>query len=481
MVFDARGPCVAAASRPLKVRYPHPGWVEQNPGEIWKTVYLSVQEVLEKIDKKGQVVAIGITNQRETALLWDAKTGRSVGPAIVWQCRRTADLCEKWKRIYGEKFFHGKTGLVVDPYFSASKIVWMFHQNQDLRHRAARGEILFGTVDSWILWKLTGGHVHATDQTNASRTLLLNLQKASWDPEILDALKIPLNMLPHVKESISHFGKTTRLGVLPSGIPITGIAGDQQAALFGQACFKSGMVKNTYGTGCFMLWALGEKRILSRHGLLTTRACFGKSQMGYALEGSVFVAGSAIQWLRDEMNFIHRSSDCEKWALGLKDNGGVYLVPAFTGLGSPYWDPHARGAIFGLTRGTRKAHLVRAALEAIAYQTRDVLEALEKEVKCPIRELRVDGGACKNNFLMQFQSDILNCEVNRPDQIETTAQGVAWMAGLGVGLWKNTDEVARLRKTDVKFSPMMKSAERKKLYRGWKMAVSKVMTHTNPL
>lgn len=477
LIVDSLGNILTSASRPLRSFYPHPGWVEQDPEEIWRTVYLCIQETLQKISHiPYQIVAIGITNQRETTVLWEAQTGRPLGRAIVWQCRRSAELCEKLKNQYGQKFFHMKTGLVVDPYFSATKILWRFQNDKGLSARAKDRKILFGTVDSWLVWKLTAGRVHATDRTNASRTLLLNIRSGEWDNEILKVLKIPLSILPEVKDSIDDFGTTVRLGALPSGIPIRGVAGDQQAALFGQACLSPGMVKNTYGTGCFLLWALGNDLVLSDRGLITTFACFGKKKMGYALEGSVFMAGAVVQWMRDGLGLLLKSEDSEKMIRSIKNTQGVYIVPAFTGLGAPYWDSQARGIICGLTRGVRKEHLIRAALEAIAYQTKDILDVMKKETGSAIRELRVDGGASANPFLMQFQADLLNCTVNRPRHVETTALGAAFMAGLGTGLWNSNEDIIKLRKTQCRFIPRMKESESKKLYAGWQDAVKRTLS-----
>ncbi len=476
IAIDVKGQIIAQASRAFRCFYPRPGWVEQDPEEIWQTVYVCIQEIFQKIKNISyEIVGIGITNQRETTILWERSSGKALGRAIVWQCRRSADICEGLKKEHGEKYFHHRTGLVVDPYFSATKILWRFRYEKGLKTKAKNGEILFGTVDSWLIWKLTGGRVHATDRTNASRTLLLNLKTGEWDKDLLSLLDIPHCVLPEVKDSIDDFGKTIKLGKLPSGIPISGVAGDQQAALFGQACFRPGMVKNTYGTGCFLLWPLGKNLVLSRNGLLTTWACFGKKAMGYALEGSIFIAGAAVQWLRDDLKVLSQAKDSEKIALSVQDNHGVYFVPAFTGLGSPYWNAQARGTIVGLTRGVGREHLIRATLEAIAYQTKDVVEAMEKEAGQSFRELRVDGGTSANQFLMQFQADILNCTVNRPYFIETTALGAGFMAGLGVGLWSDNEDIENLRKTEHIFKPFMKSSQREKLYNGWKEAVGKTL------
>jgi glycerol kinase len=425
--------------------------------------------------KPSQVAAIGITNQRETTVLWDRKTGKPIHHAIVWQCRRTAHRCDQLKKQGKESLFRSKTGLVVDAYFSGTKIEWLLRNVPEAAKKAAKGELAFGTIDTWLLWNLTGGRSHATDYSNASRTLLFNIKTKQWDAKLLNLLHVPTSVLPKVQTSASLFGKTSAKSYLGAGIPITGMAGDQQAALFGQGCHEPGTLKNTYGTGCFLLLNMGKKFLLSKNKLLTTLACDGKGQPSYALEGAVFSGGAAIQWIRDGLQLIKNSAESETLAKKVPDTGGVYMVPAFVGLGAPYWDPHARGAISGITRGTKKEHVVRATLESMAYQTRDLVDAMLKDSHLKLKELRVDGGACKNNLLMQFQADILKVRINRPKVVETTAMGAAYLAGLQVGFWKNSAEINRIRRVDKVFSPKMKEETRKRLWSGWKQAVGQVL------
>lgn len=474
-VFDKSGRILSSAYREFRQIYPRAGWVEHNPDEIWHSVEFVTKEALRRKNiKPTEIAAIGITNQRETTILWDRKTGRPVYNAIVWQCRRTAGLCEQLKKAGHAEIFHKKTGLVIDAYFSATKIKWLFDNIKGLYSRALDGQICFGTVDSWLIWKLTKGKSHTTDYTNASRTLIFNIAKKKWDEELLKILKIPKAILPQVNPSSSIFGKTAKnVCGLISGIPITGDAGDQQAALFGQGCFSVGEMKNTYGTGCFLLLNTGSKCTFSKNGLLTTLACDMRGQPVYALEGAVFIAGAAVQWLRDELKFVNTAADTEKLASRVRDSGGVYFVPAFVGLGAPYWDSSARGTITGITRGTTSAHIIRATLEAIAYQVKDIVDIMQKETGRKISSLRVDGGAVRNNFLMQFQADILNTKIIRPKITETTAKGAAMLAGLGVGFWKTAAGLKRTVVTEKTFSPRMKNTARTKLYKGWLEAVKK--------
>lgn len=474
-VFDKRGFVVSNAYREFRQIYPAPGWVEHNADEIWRSVEFVIRRALEqKGIKPKDIAAIGITNQRETTLLWDKFTGRPCHNAIVWQCRRTAGMCDKLKQEGLSETFHKKTGLVIDAYFSGTKIKWLLDNIKGLRARASRGDICFGTIDTWLIWKLTGGGVHASDYTNASRTLIFNIKEKRWDASLLKILGIPRAILPDVQPSSYIFGKTAKdISGLVSGIPIAGDAGDQQAALFGQGCFSQGEMKNTYGTGCFLLLNTGERCILSKNGLLTTLACEASGGPSYALEGAVFIAGAAVQWLRDELKLIKRSADTEKWAKSVSDTNGVYFVPAFVGLGAPYWDAGARGTITGITRGTNRAHIIRATLESIAYQTKDVLRIMEEETRHKIKSLRVDGGAARNNFLMQFQADILNAKILRPRITETTAKGAAMLAGLAVGFWRTTDELKKTLAIEEIFHPSMKEKARAQLYSCWLAAVQK--------
>ena len=474
-VFDKRGRVISSAYREFRQIYPRAGWVEHDPEEIWRSVGSVVRKALSRGNiRPAAIAAIGITNQRETAILWDRKTGRSVHNAIVWQCRRTAGMCDKLKRGGHADLFRKKTGLVIDPYFSGTKIKWLLDNVRGLRSRAEAGGVLFGTVDTWLIWKLTGGKEHATDYTNASRTLLFNIRDKKWDEDLLKLMKIPRAILPVVKASSSVFGRTAKNTCgLVSGIPIAGNAGDQQAALFGQGCFGQGETKNTYGTGCFLLLNTGRKPVFSGKGLLTTLACDARGNPCYALEGAVFIAGAAVQWLRDELKFIRTASESEKLAGEAPDTGGVYFVPAFVGLGAPYWDQGARGTMVGLTRGTGRAHITRATLEAIAYQVKDIVRIMQKETGRKLTSLRVDGGACRNDLLMQLQADILNVKIVRPKTTETTAMGTAMLAGLAVGFWKTAAELKKTLKIEKTFLPRMKDAQRKALYEGWLEAVKK--------
>lgn len=471
ILFNQEGEICSVAQREFTQHYPQPGWVEHDPLEIWSTQLGVLVEAAGGIGVDlSDVAAIGITNQRETTIVWDKETGRPIYNAIVWQCRRTADRIEKLKKDGLEDLVRDRTGLIPDAYFSGSKIAWILDHVEGARERAKRGELLFGTVDTWLIWNLTKGQVHVTDYTNASRTMLYDIRKLCWDKELLAYFDIPECMLPEVKPSSCIYGYTSK-EVLGHSVPIAGIAGDQQAALFGQCCFQPGDVKNTYGTGCFMLMHTGDKAVESKNGLLTTIAVKADGTPGYALEGSVFVAGAAIQWLRDEVGILESSPDSEKYCLSVPDTNGVYVVPAFTGLGAPYWDQYARGAILGLTRGAGKAHLVRATVESLAYQVHDVLEAMEKDSGIDLSALRVDGGASANNFLMQFQADLLDTQVVRPSCIETTALGASYLAGLATGFWKDASEVKSNWQIGRQFTPQMTEEERKKKLKGWKKAV----------
>lgn len=471
IIFDKNSQVIASASEEIKQIYPQPGWVEQNANDIWISVLTVMTRVLINANLKAtSIKAIGITNQRETTIIWDKETGNPVYHAIVWQSRQTQEICQDLEDKGYASLIHEKTGLIIDPYFSGTKIKWILDYIPDGLKRAENGELLFGTVDSWILFKLTGG-IHKTDYTNASRTMLFNIHDLTWDKQLCEILDIPLNILPEVKPSSEIFGYTMPYHFFGEKVPISGIAGDQQAALFGQTCFEDGMVKNTYGTGCFMLMNTGEKPVFSKNGLLTTIAWGLDGKVFYALEGSVFVAGSAVQWLRDGLELIEDASETEGLSNTLENNEGVYFVPAFVGLGTPYWDSDVKGALFGLTRGTTKNHLARATLEAICYQSLDVLDAMQKDTKLPIKSFKVDGGAIVNNFLMQFQADILNIDVYRPKILETTALGTAYLAGLAVGMWNSLDEIKSSWKLDCVFEPDMKDEIRVKNINGWKTAV----------
>lgn len=472
ILFNKDGEIDGVAQREFKQFFPKSGWVEHDANEIWTSVLAVIAEVLnEKNVSAEQIVGIGITNQRETTVVWDKKSGRPVYHAIVWQSRQTQGICQELKEQGLEEKFREKTGLLLDPYFAGTKVKWILDNVDGAREQADNGDLLFGTIDSWLVWKLSGGQAHITDYSNASRTLVYNIHELQWDKELLDILNIPESMLPEVKESSEVYGNTIDYHFFGQEVPIAGIAGDQQAALFGQACFNRGDVKNTYGTGGFMLMNTGEEAVKSKSGLLTTIAYGLDGKVHYALEGSIFVSGSAIQWLRDGLRMINSAPQSENYAERVESTEGVYVVPAFVGLGTPYWDAEARGAIFGLTRGTEKEHFIRATLESLCYQTRDVLEAMEKDSDIKVNNLRVDGGAVKNNFIMQFQSDLLHVEVERPEINETTALGAAYLAGLAVGFWESKDEIANRWKLEKSFNPEMEEAESTKLYKGWKKAV----------
>jgi glycerol kinase len=453
--------------------YPRPGWVEHDPYDILESQVSVAKKLLRTVNvEPNQIAAIGITNQRETTIVWDKKTGKPVYNAIVWQCRRTASMCDELKAQGLADLIKRKTGLVIDAYFSATKLKWILQNVPGVLEKAKKGEIAFGTVDSWLIWNLTGGKVHATDVSNASRTMLFNVSDLRWDEELLDMFNVLRSVLPQVFPS-SHIYGVTDKDIFGVEIPIAADIGDQQAALFGQMCVRAGMVKNTYGTGCFILMNIGDKPIFSRSGLLTTVAWKLKDEVSYALEGSVFIAGAAIQWLRDELRMVESAQETEQIALSVPNSAGVYVVPAFVGLGAPYWDMYARGAIFGLTRGSKKEHIVRAVLESIAYQTRDVVEVMCEECQTELKTLRVDGGASKNNFLMQFQADILNVPVERPKVNETTALGAAYLAGLAVGYWESMEQIESQWQLDRKFVPNMDEKEREELYKGWRKAVER--------
>jgi glycerol kinase len=472
VLFDHSGRILGLAQKEFQQFFPQPGWVEHDPEEIWSSQYSVLAELLAKNNiQPGQIAAIGITNQRETTVVWDRKTGKPVYPAIVWQDRRTSGYCDQLKEQGHSEPIRLKTGLVLDAYFSATKLKWILDEVPGIRARAKKGELAFGTVDSWLVWKLTGGRLHVTDVSNASRTMLLNIQTCKWDSELLELFDIPENLLPEVRPSSELYGKSGSLVSPGSGIPVAGIAGDQQAALFGQLCTQPGMVKNTYGTGCFMLMNTGEKAVVSKNHLLTTIAWKINNRVEYALEGSIFIAGAVVQWLRDGLHLIRQSGDVESLAGQVKDTGGVYLVPAFAGLGAPHWNQYARGSLFGMTRGTSDTHLALAALESIAYQAYDVLKAMEADSGIRIKELRVDGGATANNRLMQFQSDILQVPVVRPKVYETTALGAAYLAGLAVGYWASEEDIQSQWEVDRKFTPRMEISKIDELLGGWQRAV----------
>lgn len=472
LLFDKQGNIISQAQKEFRQHFPQPGWVEHDANEIWSTQYGTLAESLAKAGiTMKQIAGIGITNQRETTVVWDRKTSQPVYNAIVWQDRRTASYCDELKSAGLAATIQQKTGLVIDAYFSATKLKWILDNVTGAREKAVKGELAFGTIDSWLTWKLTNGEVHVTDVSNASRTMLYNIHSLQWDEELLKIFDIPASVLPEVKPSSKIYGVTGSI-IPDSRIPIAGIAGDQQAALFGQLCTQPGMVKNTYGTGCFMLMNTGEKAIASKNNLLTTIAWQIDNKTEYALEGSVFIAGAVVQWLRDELKIIRTSADVEKLAGQVKDTDGVYIVPAFAGLGAPHWNQYARGSIFGLTRGSSNAHIAKAALDSIAYQTYDVLKAMEADADIHIKELRVDGGATVNNQLMQFQSDILNTKVVRPKITETTALGAAYLAGLAVGYWKNIADIQEQWQVDKSFSPSMVDAKRNELVKGWQRAVN---------
>ncbi len=474
ILFDKDGAIHAVQQQEFPQIYPQPGWVEHDAIEIWQTQLMVAKELLRKQNlTAANIAAIGITNQRETTVIWDKNTGAPIANAIVWQDRRTAGICDQLKKYGHESYIREKTGLVVDAYFSGTKVKWLLDKVSGARERAKRGELLFGTMDTWLVWNLSGKKLHLTDVSNASRTLLFNIHTLDWDDKLLEILDIPKEILPEVMPSSHKYGDTHEK-LFGGPIPIAGIAGDQQAALFGQLCHSKGLAKNTYGTGCFMLMNTGEEPVVSRSGLLTTVAWSLEGKVNYALEGSVFIAGAAIQWLRDGLKIIDESPDSEFYAMKVTASDGVYVVPAFAGLGAPYWDMYARGAIFGLTRGTSKAHVIRATLESLAYQTKDVLEAMEKDSGIQLKALRVDGGASANNLLMQFQADILGVPVERPKIIETTALGAAYLAGLATGFWLKAD-LEKKWQLDEAFEPQMSDSERNKYYSGWQKAVKRTM------
>ena len=476
VLFDKNGTVVAVAQKGITQLYPNPGWVEHNPIELWESQLATAREVIAKANiAVNEIAAIGITNQRETTMLWDRNNGEPIYNAIVWQDRRTAAFCDELKASGAEEMIRQKTGLVIDAYFSGSKIKWILDQVPGAQAKAEKGELCFGTVDTWLLWKLTDGKVHATDVSNASRTMLCNIETCQWDGELEKLLDVPGSVLPQIRSSSEIFGNTTLLDGITE-IPVAGIAGDQQAALFGQLCIHPGMVKNTYGTGCFMLMNTGESRINSNHNLLTTVAWKVNGITQYALEGSVFIAGAVVQWLRDGLGIIKTSADVENLARQVDSTDGVYVVPAFAGLGAPYWNQHARGTITGLTRGSKASHIARAAVESIAYQTMDVLKAMEADSGISISELRVDGGASGNNLLMQFQCDVLNAKVIRPTITETTALGAAYLAGLAVGFWKSTDELQKQWQIGQEFNPDITEEKRTELTKGWHEAVNAALS-----
>ncbi len=477
LIIDRRGRVISHAYAELPQHYPHPGWVEHDPHEILRVTYAVMRHAL----KAGRIpaariLAVGITNQRETTILWDRRTGRPAANAIVWQCRRTAPLCDRLKASGHGRAFRRKTGLVLDAYFSGTKIRWLLDHVPGVRRRAQQGALAFGTVDSWLIWNLTGGKTHATDFTNASRTLLYNIRTHRWDHALLQVMGVPASLLPEVRPPSGSFGVTKGKSPLPDGIPILGVAGDQQASMVGHGCLAPGAAKNTYGTGCFLLLHTGSRLVESRHGLLTTLVYGGSRKPAYALEGSVFIAGAAIQWLRDELKLIHAAADTEAIARRLKDTGGVYVVPAFVGLGAPYWDMQARGAVIGLTRGSNREIVVRATLESLAYQTRDVVEAMAQDSRIRLRRLQVDGGAARNDWLMQFQADILGIPVVRPAMIANTGKGVALLAGMGLGWWTPQDLSRLVGQPERVFTPRMSAAERARRYEGWQEAVARVRT-----
>lgn len=473
IIFDKKGQIVSVAQKEFKQHFPNQGWVEHDANEIWTSQSaVMIEALVDKDIRADQIAAIGITNQRETTIVWDRKTGKPIHKAIVWQDRRTAAFCNELKEKGHAEMIAEKTGLIIDAYFSATKIRWILENVKGARERAEAGELAFGTVDSWLIWKLTAGKSHLTDITNASRTMLFNIHSQQWDQELLDLFTIPKSMLPEVKTCSEVFCQTAG-DVLSVKIPIAGVAGDQQAALFGQLCIEPGMAKTTYGTGCFLVMNTGKEAVRSKNQLLTTIAWKIGNEINYALEGSVFIGGAAVQWLRDELELFKKASDTEKLAMSLDDNDGVYFVPALSGLGAPHWDQNARGAFFGITRGTTIAHMTRAALEAIAYQVYDVLKAMEKDSGKPTQALRVDGGATANNFLMQFQADLLGCEIKRPQVIETTAIGAAFLAGLAVGFWKDRGELQALWAADRSFQPEMEKDKQEKLIHFWHKAVER--------
>ncbi|GAQ19243.1 glycerol kinase [Oceanobacillus picturae] len=472
VIFDQEGKVVETGQREFEQHFTKPGWVEHDANEIWTSMLSSISEAMRKSDTEPEDIAgIGITNQRETTVVWDRNTGKPIYRAIVWQSRQTADICNDLREAGHNELFRDKTGLLIDPYFAGTKVKWILDNVDGAKEKADNGELMFGTIDTWLVYKLTGGEQHITDYSNASRTLMYNIYDLEWDEELLDILGVPKSMLPEVKQSSEVYGKTVNYHFFGHEVPIAGIAGDQHAALFGQACFEKGMAKNTYGTGGFMLMNTGEEGVKSENGLLTTLAWGIDGKVEYALEGSIFVSGSAIQWLRDGLEIIKDAKETESLATSVEDTGGVYVVPAFVGLGTPYWDSDVRGAVFGLTRGTKKEHLVRATLESLTYQTRDVLDVMKDDSGIDVKTLRVDGGAVKNDFLVQFQSDILGLQVERPVVTETTALGAAYLAGLAVGFWESKEEIANQWKVDKTFESEINEDEREQLYDGWKKAV----------
>ncbi|SHQ80648.1 glycerol kinase [Mycobacteroides abscessus subsp. abscessus] len=476
ILFNKEGEIVHVAQKEFTQIFPKPGWVEHNASEIWGSILAVIASVMSESNvKPEQIAGLGITNQRETAVVWDKETGLPVYNAIVWQSRQTSGICDELRAKGYNDLFRDKTGLLIDAYFSGTKVKWILDNVEGAREKADQGKLLFGTIDTWLVWKLSGGKAHVTDYSNASRTLMYNIYDLKWDEELLEILSVPKSMLPEVRPSSEVYAHTIDYHFFGQEVPIAGIAGDQQAALFGQACFSEGMAKNTYGTGCFMLMNTGEKAVKSDNGLLTTLAWGVDGKVEYALEGSIFVAGSAIQWLRDGLRMLKNAADSESYASKVDSTEGVYVVPAFVGLGTPYWDSDVRGAVFGLTRGTSKEHFVRATLESLAYQTRDVLSAMEADSGIELKALRVDGGAVKNDFLMSFQSDILNVPVERPKVNETTALGAAYLAGLAVGYWESREDIAKQWAVDRAFEPKMDSDKREELYSGWKRAVHATM------
>jgi glycerol kinase len=476
IIFNKKGRIVSRAYREFPQIYPKPGWVEHDPNKIWQSVKLTISEALKAGKIKGsEIAAIGITNQRETTIIWDKKTGKPIFNAIVWQDRRTAPICDWLKKKGLDPYIQRTTGLKIDAYFSGTKIKWLLDNIKGARRKARDGKLAFGTVDTWIIWNLTDGRAHVTDHSNASRTMIYNIRSLKWDKTLISHLSIPISILPKVVPSSGVAGYTKGIGVLPDGIPIAGIAGDQQAALFGQCCYAPGNIKNTYGTGCFMLVNTGTKMVSSKTGLLTTIAWGIDKKVYYALEGSVFIAGAAIQWIRDGLGLIKKAAETGSIAKSVPDTGGVYFVPAFVGLGAPYWNMYARGTITGITRGTTKSHLIRATLESLAYQTKDVMLCMQKDSRLKINAMKVDGKATENDFLMQFQSDILPAKVIRPVIVDTTALGAAYLAGLGVGFWKNQAELKKLWKIDKAFTSKMPENVRAKLYDGWKKAVAQAV------
>ncbi|PAV30925.1 glycerol kinase [Virgibacillus profundi] len=477
ILFNHQGEIVETAQKEFEQFFPKPGWVEHDANEIWTSVLACIAEVLRKADvEPSDIAGIGITNQRETTVVWDKHTGKPIYKAIVWQSRQTEGICKELREAGHNDLFREKTGLLLDPYFSGTKVKWILDNVEGAREKAENGDLLFGTMDTWLVYKLSGEKTHITDYSNASRTLMFNIYDLKWDEELLDILTVPKNMLPEVRQSSEVYANTVDYHFFGHEVPIAGIAGDQQAALFGQACFEKGMAKNTYGTGCFMLMNTGDKGVASEHGLLTTLAWGVDGKVEYALEGSIFVAGSAIQWLRDGLKIIENAPQSEDFAAKVDSTDGVYMVPAFVGLGTPYWDSDARGSVFGITRGTTKEHFIRATLESLAYQTKDVLDAMIADSGIDLKTLRVDGGAVKNNFLMQFQSDMLGVSVERPVVQETTALGSAYLAGLAVGYWKDKEEIAKQWKNEKTFKENLDSEKRDELYAGWKKAVEATRT-----